>query len=44
MIIVLTLMKPENKSCQHKIIHFSVQWEPENSGMGRRLLDSNYDF
>ena len=22
----------------------SIQWEPENSGIGRRLLDSKYDF
>ena len=21
-----------------------LQWEPENSGIGRRLLDSSYDF
>ena len=25
-------------------IYKKLQWDPENSGIGRRLLESSYDF
>ena len=33
--------KPDSRS---QVINISVQWEPENSRLGKRLLDLNYDF